>query len=89
MVTFFLVDTESKRLIDAGLSTIDFKYEVGGCLTANKDRPEDAVAYDEAFVRKLYEQHKLRIIEPIHYGPWCGKESDLITIQDIVVAIKE
>jgi len=45
------------------------------------------VAYDEEFVRDLFQKHSLTIMEPIHYGNWCGRERYL-SMQDIVIAVK-
>lgn len=88
LITFFLVNSDLIRLVEAGNTSVAFKYRIGKCLTVNKDRPQDALAYDEALVRELYAQCNLTIVEPIRYGWWRGGDNS-ITIQDIVVAVKD
>jgi len=87
LATFFLVDTEQVKLIETGSTSIAFEHRIGRCLTINKDRPEDAVAYDEMLVRELYAQCNLKIVEPVRYGWWRG-ENNTITIQDVIIAVK-
>ena len=43
------------------------------------------LAYEEATVRQLFSRHRLRILEPVHYGNWCGRAEHL-SYQDIIVA---
>lgn len=88
LITFFLLNTESIKLIDEKLTTLDLKYNVEGYRTTNKNTPESAVAYDERFIRRLYEKYRLNIAEPIHYGSWCGREN-FLSYQDIVIAVKK
>jgi ubiquinone/menaquinone biosynthesis C-methylase UbiE len=87
LITFFILNQESLSHIDKKQSKLDFKYNYGDCHIENKDLPEDAISYDESFVRNLYEKKALRIVEPIHYGFWCGR-GDFLSFQDIIVAIK-
>ncbi len=85
LVTFFLLNEEYSRAIEAGASDLDFKFRANGHRTVCEVTPEKAVAYDEETVRKLYEKHKLDIVEPIHYGWWCTKTNRL-SYQDIIIA---
>jgi ubiquinone/menaquinone biosynthesis C-methylase UbiE len=87
LITFFLLNTESSKLIDAKLSLLDFKYKFEGCRTIDKSTPESAIAYDERFIRVLYKKYRLNIVEPIHYGFWCGRKK-FLSKQDIVIAVK-
>jgi len=87
MITFFLLNDESTRLIRSGNSKLDFRYEIDGCLTTDKDTPEDALAYDEKFITNLFDKHGLPIAQPILYGFWCGREK-FFTYQDLIVATK-
>lgn len=84
LVTFFLLNEESRRLIDAGQSTLPFRHDVGGALTTNPEKPETAVAYDEAAVRNLFERCGFTVAR-VHYGSWCGR-AEHVSYQDIVVA---
>ena len=87
LITFFLLNQESEELLHSGASTIDFRYQVDGCLTSNESQPEAAIAYPEDRVRALFAEDGLRIVEPIHYGSWCGRDR-FFDSQDIVVALK-
>ena len=88
LITFFLLNSKSLQLINAGKSIYDFKHEGGGFRTIDKTTPESGVAYDEKFIRGLYEKFRLTIADPIHFGSWCGREN-FLSYQDIIVAVKE
>ncbi len=88
VITWFLLNAESRGLIEAGKGEVHFKYERDGYATTNQEMPEDAIAYDEVTVRELYVKLGLEIIEPIRYGAWCGRP-DFLTYQDLVVAVKK
>jgi len=87
LITYFLLNEESARLIDAKSSSMSFQHALPGCRVENADVPEAVVAYDESAIRNLYQQHGLTIVGPIHFGKWCGREHAL-SLQDIVVAEK-
>jgi SAM-dependent methyltransferase len=87
-ITFFLLNRESLQLINAGRSIYDFKHEGRGFRSIDKTTPESGVAYDEKFIRRLYERFRLTIAEPIHFGSWCGRENSL-GYQDIIIAAKK
>jgi ubiquinone/menaquinone biosynthesis C-methylase UbiE len=88
MMTFFLLNQESTDLIRSAHSTLDFRYEIQGCLTTNKNTPEDAIAYDEKFVKSLLAKHGLSICQPIYYGSWCQRQN-FFEYQDLIVAEKK
>ena len=90
LITYFLLNEESSALIERDsriLDFLDFRYDMGVYRLIDKNAPEAAVAYDEAFVRALYRKYGLEIQPPIRYGAWCGRESYL-SGQDIVIATK-
>ena len=87
LITFFILNEESLRLIRAGRSQLDFKYDLGGCLSTDINRPEAAIAYDEGIVTGLFEKNRLTIYPSIYYGSWCGREK-FFTYQDLIVAKK-
>jgi SAM-dependent methyltransferase len=93
LITFFLLNPESRALMPTATPIhanvrFDFKHLVQyGCQAMDRNKPEDALAYDESFARTLFQKYGLRIDEPIRYGSWCGRENYL-SLQDIVVAIK-
>ncbi len=87
-VTYFLLNDESRRCLAGGSSALDFRFHGEGFLTINEGTPEQAVAYEEGFVRDLYRERGLRITEPIRYGSWSGRENGM-THQDVVIATRE
>lgn len=88
LITFFLLNHESANLIRAGRSTIAFQHIIDGCLVANANDPEAAIAYLETFVHQVFAQRGLRIDPPVHYGAWCNRDSGL-AFQDMIIATKE
>ena len=86
--TFFLLNEESLRLIGEGRNTISFDHNFGSCRVRDKRTPETAVAYEEPYVRDLYELHGLRIEEPVRYGSWSGLQGGEGYYQDILIASK-
>jgi ubiquinone/menaquinone biosynthesis C-methylase UbiE len=87
-ITYFLLNEESLRLISDGQSREDFKHNLGQFRTADNNIPEHCIAYDEAFIIKLYNNCRLEIKHPILYGLWCGRKL-FTSYQDIIISIKE
>lgn len=87
LITFFLMNREAASLVHGRKSTLDFRYGMDGCYSADLEVPERAVSHDEAFVRRLYDQVGLKITDPVGYGNWCGR-SEFVSYQDIVTATK-
>ena len=87
LITFFILNEESENLINLGRSSLDFKDEIDGCLTINKDDPEFALAYKEQFIIDLFNKYGLEISQPIHYGCWCSR-NEFLTYQDLIIATK-
>jgi ubiquinone/menaquinone biosynthesis C-methylase UbiE len=85
--TFFLINDEALSLMGQGKAVYGFVYKCRGYFTVSRVEPEKAVAYEEAYLRALYHKCGLKIIEPIHYGNWCGRK-EYLSGQDIVVAEK-
>lgn len=87
LVTWFLLNDESRRLIESGRSTLPFVHALDDCLTTDADVRERAIAYDERRVEAMYDACGLRRDTPPSYGSWCGRTA-FLTYQDIVVARK-
>ena len=87
LITYFLLNAESLKLIEEKASFHNFKYELQGCRVERDDVPEAAVAYNEKAIRSLYQKYALNISEPVYYGKWCGRENGL-SWQDMIVAAK-
>ncbi len=88
LITFCLSNAESLNLIERKKSTLDFKYDFNHYRVVDRTLPESAVAYHESYARTLYSKYGLKIVEPIHYGSWCGREQ-FLNYQDIVLAVKK
>jgi SAM-dependent methyltransferase len=88
MLTFFLLNPESKQFMELGKSHSNFEYEVNEySKTTNPQVPEDAIAFEEQFVISLLHKNRLVIDRPIQYGAWCGREKHL-TFQDLILLRK-
>lgn len=83
LVTFFLLDADSRAALRAGRTTIPFDIdtEESEMAVADPDLPEEAVAFDERWVRARLD---VRSIDP---GTWRGIPSPPArSYQDIVIA---
>lgn len=87
LISFFLLNEESLKLMNNGKCTLDFKHEIGNYRTIDPNSPEMAVCYNESFILGLYEKYGLRQKRSVHYGSWCTR-SKFYSYQDIVVASK-
>jgi len=87
LISFFLLNDESLRLIEQGRSTIELRHEIGPARALSSERPELAIGFREDYIARLYEQLGLEIRRPIYYGSWCGRQ-DFLSYQDQIVAFK-
>jgi ubiquinone/menaquinone biosynthesis C-methylase UbiE len=87
LITYFLINDEAQVHIEAGLAGKTFAHHYENYRAEDPDVHERAVGLPEDFVRALYEKCGLRIIEPIRYGYWCGRQQ-FLSRQDIIVAMK-
>jgi ubiquinone/menaquinone biosynthesis C-methylase UbiE len=87
LITYFLLNEESLRLIEAGDSTLDFNHVFDQYRTISREVPEKAVAFDEGWIRNLYRKLGLKVAR-LDYGSWCGRENYL-SYQDLVLGVKE
>lgn len=88
LVTHFLISEESLSLVKKGVSRLEFRDSGKGYWTTSESTPEEAVAYDESELTDLYKKRGLTIVNPVHYGSWCGREKYL-SFQDIFIIEKE
>lgn len=86
LITYMLLNHESLSLIEAGKSRLEMRFKEDGYYTTDRRTPENAVGYEESRLRELHDAFGLEIVEPIHYGSWCGRDG--LDSQDIVVARK-
>lgn len=87
LISYFLLNNESLRHVEAGESTLDLKYVFERYRVVSLEVPEEAIAFDESWVKGLYEKLGLKIIR-LDYGSWCGRK-DFLSYQDLVLAVKE
>jgi len=87
LISFFLLNDESKRLMTEKKSAMDFPHEYGTYRIYNRRVPENAIAYEESYALELISKNSLRVAEPIHYGSWCGR-TNFLSYQDVIVAFK-
>jgi SAM-dependent methyltransferase len=87
LISMFLLNAESRRLIAAGRSTLDLRHPLGPACAMWPEAPERAIGYDEPHMLDLYARHGLTVREPIRYGSWCGRPT-FLSYQDLVVAVK-
>jgi SAM-dependent methyltransferase len=80
LATFFLLDGSSRAALAAGRTAIAFGTPDGPVAVADPALPEDAVAYDLAWVRERLTLHS---IDP---GAWRGEPLAARSFQDLVVA---
>jgi SAM-dependent methyltransferase len=85
-ITFFLLNEESRKLVESGRSSLTFDVNRDGCWLDDEHLPEHAVAYEETRLRSEYQEQGLAL-ETIRYGGWSGRTQGL-SFQDIVVASK-
>jgi SAM-dependent methyltransferase len=82
-MTYFLMDKGAQQAILSGNATIRFEHRFGVFYADDPTSLEDAVAYDEGFVMRLYAASGARV-ETILRGSWRGEASP--HIQDCIVA---
>lgn len=86
-ITYFLLNESSESLMEAGRSHRIFSTSIPNGRALRPESPEEAVAFSESYVRASYAKYGLEIVEPIQYGSWCGRCSN-VGYQDVVIATK-
>ena len=87
LITWFILNEESKRLIEQKRSSLDFYYRTPDFWSISQENPEQAIAFEEQYIRSLYTANGLRIEEPVRYGAWPGRKEHL-SGQDVIIANK-
>jgi SAM-dependent methyltransferase len=77
LVTFFLLDDASRAAIADGRAALAFHEPEGHVAVLREELPEEAVAYDEAWVRARAR------VRDVHPGGWRGRPGR--SFQDLVV----
>ncbi len=85
--TYFLLNTQTDTLVEQGQGTLTFRHPMPHGRTDRAENPDAACAYDEDYIRGLYAANGMAIIDPIRYGSWSGRTTD-VGYQDIIVSEK-
>ncbi len=86
-ITYYLLDYYAIDQINKGKSSQPFKYLYDGYLTTSRNTHENTIAHPEEAIKKLYEESKLVIKQPILYGSWSGR-TQYYSYQDVIIAHK-
>lgn len=84
LLTFFLLDEDARARRARGEAELHFDHERSPAALVSAELPEQAVAYEEAWVHDRLAAHGLRVREPVHRGCWSGR-AGARSFQDIVV----
>jgi len=79
--TFFLLNSESRGLIERGRDHVGFRFDLGQCKVRSKIKPERAIAYDEGQVSDWLKALGF-VVQSKRFGNWCGRPGQ--TFQDII-----
>lgn len=86
--TLFLLNTDSRRLIDAGRSSIALKPFTDLSMVESTDAPENAIAFDETFIVNTLAETGFVIKGGIRYGYWSGRTESFYDYQDTLVVTR-
>jgi ubiquinone/menaquinone biosynthesis C-methylase UbiE len=77
LITYFLLNDESRPLMAAGRSTPDLRFGAGVYRAVSEEQPEDAIGYDEPWLMEQY--HRIGLtVKNVYYGSWCDRAKHLI-----------
>ena len=85
--TFFLLNDATLDVIEATQNPKQPLHDFGRYRVASKDFPENTVAYQENYVRELYERLGLEITA-VTRGTWASQEHPGLGFQDAIFATK-
>jgi SAM-dependent methyltransferase len=86
LATFFLINEESRSLIESGQSSLDLSQAIPGCWTTSLRVPETAIGYEETCLMQMIREQGLTL-KSLHFGNWCGR-AEYLSYQDVVVLAK-
>jgi SAM-dependent methyltransferase len=85
LLTWFVLDDESRAAIRDERAKLRFLQPDAHVAVLRDEQPDDAVAYDEAWVRATLADAGLRVRDPgVHRGSWRARPGR--SFQDLVVA---
>lgn len=86
-ITYYLIDDFTTYRINEKKANLLFQHKFDNYYSTSKDNPEETIAYDIDYIKKLYLKYNFNIEEPIHYGSWSGRDQ-FLTYQDVIIASK-
>jgi ubiquinone/menaquinone biosynthesis C-methylase UbiE len=86
LCTAFLINEESKRLIEQGKSSIEFVHSYQEHFVKNVHIPEETIGYEESALISMMKQNNFEI-KRIEYGSWPGRKHYL-SYQDVFILKK-
>lgn len=86
-ISYYLLDKFSISQVREKKSALLFKHKFDNFLSTSKNNPEETIAYEQDYIKKLYSKYKLHIEKPILYGSWSGR-NQFLTYQDVIIASK-
>ncbi|HLC15866.1 MAG TPA: methyltransferase domain-containing protein [Thermodesulfovibrionia bacterium] len=84
LATFFLLNPTQEQFRKEGLNKLSFRYGDDTWRYIRKTSPESAIAFDEGFLREMFDRCGLTVAEPVLYGTWSGSGSG-ISYQDMIL----
>jgi SAM-dependent methyltransferase len=85
--TWFLLDDGSRAALAAGRAALAFPEPDAHVSLLDEDVPEEAVAFDRAWLTDALRPHGLTLTS-VHEGGWRGERRNAPSFQDIIVATK-
>jgi len=91
--SYSLIDAEAEKSMQMGRSFLNFKRHSSSCWTVSVEVPELAVAYDEGYIRQLYDRSGLAKNYTVYYGHWVDRPTRQDVVldwpQDLIVSTKQ
>jgi SAM-dependent methyltransferase len=85
--TFFLLNPESRALMQQPGATFNFCHELPGRYVFDLTDPDVGTAFDEPWVMALLDRHGLTQHRAVYPGSWSSRQNT-VSFQDIVMAYK-
>ena len=87
LITWFILDEQSKTQIKEGNSQMPFTHEKGNYRLMSEKVETANVAYEWEYLQKLYKANHIDIIKPHRFG-WWSNRSNAYDFQDILIGQK-
>lgn len=88
IITYFIINDIATEHIFKNKSSFSFKNRNKENYIEDLSNPEYAIAFNEDYIKNLYDKNSISLIQPIFYGKWSGR-SDFLSFQDLIVGKKK